>query len=144
MCIEQLSIFLENSPGKLKGVTDTLKKNQINIISLALSDTTDYGIARMIVSDSSEAVEVLQKEGYTAVCTQVLVVELCQEVGALSRIMDLLYEEGLNLEYMYALLTGQEGGAIVIKTSDQQKTYEALQRKNIKIFTREELKELKK
>lgn len=97
MFIEQLSIFLENRPGKLKGIADALKENQINIISLGLSDTTDYGIARMIVSDSAKAKQVLLEKGYTAVLTPVLVVELQQEVGALSRIMDTLSAKGLNL-----------------------------------------------
>ena len=81
MFIEQLSIFLENRPGKLKGVADALKENQINIISLGLSDTTDYGIARMIVSDSARAKQVLLEKGYTAVLTPVLVVELEPDHG---------------------------------------------------------------
>ena len=119
MFIEQLSRFLENRPGKLKWIADALKEKNINIISLGLSDTTDYGIARMIVSDSARAKQVLLEKGYTAVLTPVLVVELQQEVGALSQILDTLSTKGLNLEYMYALVTGKEGGAMVVKTSDQ-------------------------
>ena len=140
MFIEQLSIFLENRPGKLKGVADALKENQINIISLGLSDTTDYGI----VSDSARAKQVLLEKGYTAVLTPVLVVELQQEVGALSRIMDTLSAKGLNLEYMYALVTGKEGGAMVVKTSDQARTYQTLKDAGMKMFTEEELNDLKK
>lgn len=144
MFIEQLSIFLENRPGKLKGIADTLKENHINIISMGLSDTTDYGIARMIVSDSAKAKQVLLEKGYTAVLTPVLVVELKQEVGALSFLLDTLSGSGLNLEYMYALITGIEGGAMVVKTSDQARTYQTLRDAGMKIFTEEELKELKK
>lgn len=144
MFIEQLSIFLENRPGKLKGIADTLKENHINIISMGLSDTTDYGIARMIVSDSDKAKQVLLEKGYTAVLTPVLVVELRQEVGALSMLLDTLSGRGLNLEYMYALITGKEGGAMVVKTSDQARTYQTLRDEGMKLFTEEELKDLKK
>ena len=132
MFIEQLSIFLENRPGKLKGIADALKEKNINIISLGLSDTTDYGIARMIVSDSARAKQVL------------LVVELQQEVGALSQILNTLSTKGLNLEYMYALVTGKEGGAMVVKTSDQARTYQTLKDAGMKMFSEEELNELKK
>ena len=144
MFIEQLSIFLENRPGKLKGIADALKEKNINIICLGLSDTTDYGIARMIVSDSARAKQVLLEKGYTAVLTPVLVVELQQEVGALSQILDTLSTKGLNLEYMYALVTGKEGGAMVVKTSDQARTYQTLKDAGMKMFSEEELNELKK
>ena len=144
MFIEQLSIFLENRPGKLKGITDILKANGINIISLSLSDTTDYGIARMIVSDSEKARNVLLEGGYTAVLTPVLVVEMRQEVGALSSLLDTLSAGGMNLEYMYALVTDVNGGAMVLKTSDQAASYQTLKNEGMKLYTEEELKVFKK
>ena len=98
----------------------------------------------MIVSDSARAKQVLLEKGYTAVLTPVLVVELQQEVGALSQILDTLSTKGLNLEYMYALVTGKEGGAMVVKTSDQARTYQTLKDAGMKMFSEEELNELKK
>ena len=98
----------------------------------------------MIVSDSEKARKVLLEGGYTAVLTPVLVVEMRQEVGALSSLLDTLSAGGMNLEYMYALVTDVNGGAMVLKTSDQAASYQTLKNEGMKLYTEEELKVFKK
>ena len=144
MFIEQLSIFLENRPGKLKGVADALKENQINIISLGLSDTTDYGIARMIVSDSARAKQVLLQKGVHSSADSGACSGTAAGSGGTEPDHGYSSAKGLNLEYMYALVTGKEGGAMVVKTSDQARTYQTLKDAGMKMFTEEELNDLKK
>ncbi|MFR2649334.1 MAG: amino acid-binding protein [Blautia coccoides] len=141
MFIEQLSIFLENRPGKLKGIADALKEKNINIISLGLSDTTDYGIARMIVSDSARAKQVLLEKGMRQCSTCA-----CSRTAAGGRRAEpdsgYLKYKGLNLEYMYALVTGK-GRCYGCETSDQARTYQTLKDAGMKMFSEEELNELK-
>ena len=126
MTIKQLSVFLENREGRLEEVLTTLKEEKINIISLSLADTSDYGMLRMIVSDSEEAKKVLKEAGFSAMLTPVLGVELAHKAGSLQSCLSVLSKEGINIEYMYALATSGEDATIVIKTTDLEKSADVL------------------
>lgn len=126
MYVKQLSIFIENRKGRLEDVTTVLSQNDINIVSLSLADTNEYGLLRMIVSDPDNAKKVLKENGFSATLTDVLAVKLSYRVGMLKDILNVLGDADVNIEYMYALATGQEFGSMIIKPSDVEAAAKAL------------------
>ena len=103
MFVKQLSVFIENREGRLEQVTDVLKTQNINILSLSMADTTEYGMLRMVVSNPEVAKKALREEGFSAMLTDVLAVKLEDKVGELHKMTHILCSQGLNIEYMYAL-----------------------------------------
>ncbi|MEK7375353.1 MAG: ACT domain-containing protein, partial [Thermodesulfobacteriota bacterium] len=102
MKVEQLSIFLENKPGGLEQVTRILKDAEINIRTLSLADTTDFGILRLIVNDVDAAALVLKTQGLRVSRTTVVAVEVPDRPGGLHGILEVLSRNGINVEYLYA------------------------------------------
>ena len=100
---KQLSVFIENREGRLEDVLNLLKEENINIISLSLADTSDYGMLRLIVSDPQKGREALKENGFSATLNDVVAVTLPHKVGALQEIMHVLGKESLNVEYKYEL-----------------------------------------
>ena len=103
MFVKQLSVFIENREGRLEQVTDVLKTQNINILSLSMADTTEYGMLRMVVSNPEVAKKALREEGFSAMLTDVLAVKLEDKVGELHKMTHILCSQGLNIEYMYEL-----------------------------------------
>ena len=114
MKVEQISIFLENKPGGLSGVTKVLKDSGINIRALSLADTSDFGILRLIVDDVNKAKKVLNENGFAVGRTHVIAVEVPDKPGGLHSILDLLTREGINVEYMYAFVERSGENAVII------------------------------
>lgn len=139
MYINQLSVFLENREGRLEQVLETLKNENINIVSLSLADTSDYGMLRMIVSDSAKGKAVLKEKGFSAMLTPVIAVKLSHKVGQLQILLSKICEIGINIEYMYALATGTADASIVIKPGDLEKAAEVLKESGVEFFTADEL-----
>ena len=102
MKIQQVSVFLENKPGQLRRACDVLAKAKINMVTLSLADTAQFGILRLIVQDWQQAKSVLENAGYVVKITEVLALEVADQPGGLSRILDIVDGAGLNIEYMYA------------------------------------------
>lgn len=119
--MKQLTVFIENRMGRLEEVTDILSKNNINIICISLADTSEYGMLRMIVSQPAAACEALCASGFSALLTDVIAVKLPHHFGTLKRLSGMLSENLIDISYMYALTSGDDA-AIVIKTSDVEKT----------------------
>lgn len=117
MFVKQLSVFMENRQGRLEQATEVLKGNGINILSMSMADTTEYGMLRMVVSDPERAKNALREKGFSAMLTDVLAVRLEDQVGALHKLTHILCSKGLNIEYMYALASG-ECRAMIVKASD--------------------------
>lgn len=121
MQITQISVFLENNAGRLAEVTKVLAQKNINIRAISIADTADFGILRLIVDDSSKAINALSTAGFTARSTEVLAVEIPDQPGSLARVMELFQKTGVNIEYLYASLEGDTGKAVVIfKVEDLQ------------------------
>jgi hypothetical protein len=142
MFIKQLSVFIENREGRLEEVLETLKKNNVNIISLSLADTSDYGLLRLIVSNPEAGKKALKENGFSAMLTEVLAVRLAHRVGRLQELLEIICKADINIEYMYALATGKEDASIVIKTSDPEKALKILESKDIEIVTMKDMEEL--
>ncbi|MFW6052847.1 MAG: ACT domain-containing protein [Desulfosalsimonas sp.] len=119
MQAEQISIFLENKAGRLSEVTGILSENGVNIRALALADTTDFGVLRLIVDDNAKAEQVLKNEGFTVRKTKVIAVEVMDRPGGLHSILEILYKAGINVEYMYAFVRQSGNNAVMIFRFDQ-------------------------
>jgi hypothetical protein len=121
MVIKQLSVFMENTKGRLEHVTEALKEHNINIASFSLADTSEYGLLRMIVSDPEEGRKVLKEEGFSAKLNDVIAVKIEQKPGTLHDVLKLLSDAGISVEYMYTLATAGTNTSIIMKLSDLDK-----------------------
>ena len=117
MFVKQLSVFMENREGRLEKATEILKEHGINICALSMADTMEYGMLRMVVSNPELAKSALRESGFSAMLTDVLAVRLEDQVGELHSLTLILCAKGLNIEYMYSLVSG-ERKAIIVKASD--------------------------
>ena len=107
MTLKQISVFVENRPGMLQQLTAVLAENKINMRALSLAETSDFGIVRIIVDDVDAAAGVLKAAGCIYVVTGVLGVAIPDEPGGLNRVLQVLAEAKVNVEYMYAFLGGR-------------------------------------
>ena len=139
MYIKQLSVFIENREGRLEEVLDVLKKRDVNIVSLSLADTSDYGLLRLLVKKPEEGKAALLENGFSAMLTDVLGIKLRHRVGQLQELLEVICKSHINIEYMYALSTGTDDASIVIKTSDLEKAAEVLKETDVELVTAEEI-----
>jgi len=140
MKVRQLSIFLENRSGRLAEVTEILGKAAINIRALSLADTSDFGILRVIVSDSDKAFRILEGNGFTVTGTDVLAVEVEDKPGGLARVLRLLDEDEVNVEYMYAFMEKLTDHALLIfRIEDIEGAIEICRKHGIKILSEKEV-----
>ena len=117
--VKQISVFLENSKGRLANMTKTLGDAGIDLLALSIADTTSFGILRAIVNDTEKAMEVLKAEGYTANTTEVLAVIVPDSPGGLAGVLALLNEANVNVEYLYSFVRKAEGNALILFKVDQ-------------------------
>lgn len=126
---KQLAIFLENKPGTLAKVTRVLAKKGINIVAITVSDTVDHAVVRMVVSDATKALHLLGDAGVLVVESEVLVVELPNKPGQLSRIAGKLAAAKVNIEYLYGSGSpNQAQGFVVIRPTDIRRAMRVLGR----------------
>ena len=127
MEIKQISVFLENTTGRLSEVTRTLAKAGINLRAISIADTADFGILRLIVDKTDEAVKTLNDAGFTTRQTDVAAVEIDDVPGSLAKLMELFQKSDVNIEYLYASLEGKQDKAVVIfKLGDHGKGLKVL------------------
>lgn len=126
MTIKQISVFVQNEPGRLLEFTDVLTKAGINMTALNLADVTDYGIVRVIVDDTEKAVAVLRENNYNVIVNDILCVDVTDEPGALHQILVKLADAGLNISYMYGFSNAGKA-SLVFKVDDLSKAIAALQ-----------------
>lgn len=135
MLIKQISIFVENKFGRLAKIVKTLGDNNIDISALSIADTTDFGILRLIVDKPELAVDVLKESGVAVKCTDVIAVALDDQPGGLSRVLDVLTNGDITIDYMYAFVGKKAGKALmVVKTDDMKKSADLLENSNIELF----------
>ena len=134
MGIKQISVFLENTAGRLGEVTNTLANAGINLRAISIADTEDFGILRIIADKTDDAVAALAAAGFTTGLTDVLAVEIEDVPGSLAKLMELFRQTKINIEYLYASLESKEGKAIVVfKLEDHEKGLKILSDNNLKI-----------
>ena len=140
MKVEQISIFIENKSGRLAEVTGILGEAGVNIRALSLADTSDFGILRLIVNDCEKAKQVLKERGFTVNKTEVVAVEVPDQPGGLSRILQALDRENINVEYMYAFVERcGENAVIIFRFDETDKAIKALQDNSFTVLPGERL-----
>ena len=134
--IMQLTVFLENSEGRLAALCRTLADANINMSALTIAETSDYGIVRIICDNVFEAVDVLEESGFRATKTKVLAVELPDRPGALAEMLEALDATDVNIEYGYCF--GTDGNKAIdvlkIKPEDRAKAEEAISGAGFKLL----------
>jgi len=139
--VEQISIFVENKSGRLAEVTRVLAEKGVNIRALALADTADFGILRLIVNDPETATAVLREKGFTLSKNEVVAAEVPDRPGGLAGILDALQGQGINVEYMYAFVRKCEDSAVVIFRFDEiEKAIDTLRRAGVRVLSSEEVR----
>jgi hypothetical protein len=140
MKFQQLSIFLENKPGQLKKVCDLLAQAKINISTLSLADTKEFGILHLLIRDWVQAKAALAKGGYAVNQTEVIAVEVEDRPGGLAEILKPIDAAKVNIEYMYAFSTGRKGKAVMIfRFADSDKADAALKAAGVNVLGEVEL-----
>ena len=128
MKIHQLSLFMENKPGHLSAICRTLAGAEINIVTLALADTQQFGILRLVVEQWERAREVLEQAGFVVNVRQVVAITVDDQPGGMAELLDILGPSGVNIEYMYAFTTRRDGKAVLVfRFDDPDRAIEALQ-----------------
>ena len=143
MSVRQISVFLENKKGRLAEVTRTLSHEKINIRALSLADTADFGVLRIIVDNPDRSLAILKSHGFVAQVTEVVAVEVEDKPGGLSRILEVLDQDNVNVEYMYAYVEKSRENAIVIcRIDDRERALQILEKNGIATVSAEALKAL--
>ena len=126
MIVKQLSIFIENKAGSVAYITNLLGSNNINIRSLQIADSTDFGILRLIVDDGAKALELVKNEGYTAKLTDVISVVVPDKPNGLNELLKLLSDNNIEIDYLYVFIGKNNLGAEAILKSSNIEQVEAL------------------
>ena len=143
MTVKQISVFVENKPGQLARFTKVLEKNRIDMRALSIAETPDFGILRVIVDDPYKTACVLKEENYIFSITPVLAAAVSDEPGSLVKILDLLGENNINLEYTYAFITRKKDLAYMIfRVEDNEKAKKVLTEKGNELICQSEINEL--
>ena len=142
MAIRQVSVFVENRPGKLHETLKMIADSGLNIRALSIAETRDFGILRLITSDTPKTIEVLSKESIINTTT-VIAAKLEDRVGALCYVLDFLAQAEVNIEYIYAFTASEDFGAyVVIRVDDAQKAEEVLKAHNIPTLCEDDIKDI--
>ena len=139
MYLEQLSVFMENKVSRLNEVLLQLKTSKVNVLSLSLADTSEFGVLRLIVDNPEEGRRVLKENGFSARLTKVLAVKLPNEVGTLQGVLELLGNAGMNVEYMYVLANAKEFSGMILKTGNPEEAAKVLTDAGIEFVKAEEV-----
>lgn len=131
MFAKQLTVFIENRTGRLCEVLGVLKKNDVNILSLSLADTTEFGLLRLIVDRPEAGKEKLAENGFSSLLSDVSIIKIPHKVGSLQDLLKAIDESGVNIEYMYGLSVDGDDAYVVLKTSNVQKVDAILETHNI-------------
>ncbi len=143
MTVKQISVFVENKPGRLAEMAALLGQQDIDMRALSIAEAEDFGIVRIIVDDAYNTAQVLKEAGYVFSITPVLAAAIPDEPGGLSRILDLLGENGINLEYTYAFIAREKGLAyMIMRVTNNEKAIEVLSKQGIRLVCQHEIAEI--
>ena len=123
--IKQIAVFLENKEGKASACCQVLKDAGVNLYSISIADTTDFGILRLIVSEVDRAVEILREANFAVMLTDVVCLRCDNVAGSLSVILEQLAENQIFIEYMYAFAEGEQAN-VIIRPNDITRCVEVL------------------
>lgn len=143
MTVKQISVFLENKPNAMAKFVEVLSNNNIDMRALSLAEAADFGIVRVIVDDVYNAMQVLKEEGYVCSANKVLAVAIPNQPGGLTKVIQYLGNDGINVEYMYAFTTSQKDLAYMIfRVEDNEKAVQVLTKNDVKLVCQDDLVKL--
>ena len=142
MTVNQVSVFIENRQGRLGEVLQVLKDNDVNILSISLADTTEYGLLRLIVNKPEHAKNVLLAAGFSSMLTEVLIIKVPHVAGSLQKILAAIARAEVSIEYMYGLSVETTDASIVMKTNELERAQEVLKNINVDTMTEKEIEAL--
>ena len=142
MFAKQLTVFIENRTGRLSEVLDVLGKNGVNILSMSLADTTEFGLLRLIVDNASLGKDKLNENGFSSLLSDVSIIKIPHKVGSLQRLLGVIDENGVSIEYMYGLSIESDKAYVVLKASDVNKVDRILDENGICTISCEDLKKI--
>ena len=143
MSLKQLTVFVENKQGSLVDITDTLAEKNVNLRALAIADTQDFGLLRLIVNDNDTAVAALSDKGYVMKVTEVVGVKIGDQPGKLSKALSVLAQAGINVEYLYAFMARTEKHAyVVLRPTDNAAAESALEAAGFHMITDADIEKL--
>jgi hypothetical protein len=141
--LEQISIFSENKPGRLKKITKVLAEEGVNILAINIASSNGFGVIKFIVDKCELAYEELKQKGYTVSLNEVLAIELTDRPGGLYEVSAILSKKKINIENAYVLiLKSREKAFLIVEVHDIERAKRLLQHENLRLFT--EKKNLKK
>jgi len=136
MAVNQISVFVENTSGRLAEVTRLLANAGVNLRAITIADTADFGILRIIADDWQRALDAFKKAGFTAKVTEVVGVEVPDKPGGLASVMEIFDREGVNIEYLYASLEHVKDKAVVIfKVEDVEHGLQICRQHNLSLIS---------
>lgn len=136
MAVKQVTVFIANTEGRIEKVTEVLKENNINITSLSLAESVDFGLLRLIVSDPARAKDVLSAAGLSAKINNVIAVNISNDPGSLHSLLTAVKD--YNIEYMY-VLSAAESASMIMKIKDIEAAEKTLQEKGFRLLSDEEV-----
>ena len=142
MFAKQLTVFIENRTGRLCEVLNVLRENNVNILSLSLADTTEFGLLRLIVSDPQTGKEKLTENGFSSLLSDVSIIKITHKVGSLQQLLKVIDQKGVNIEYMYGLSIEADDAYVVLKASDVNQIDAILAEADIETISNEHLAKL--
>ncbi len=128
MLAKQVTVFIENREGRLCEVLEILKENDINVVGASIADTSDFGLFRMIVNEPQKACDALKAGGIMSKLTDIISVVVPHKAGSLEKVLKVINEAGINIEYMYGMSSQNSDAAIAIKTEDLEATQALLEK----------------
>lgn len=138
--IKQLSVFVENKPGRLAEVTGAIGAAGVDIRALCVADTSDFGILRLIVDRPEEAAMILKEAGAAVSLTDVVAVGMDDKPGSFSSVVRLLSDSGINIEYMYAFVSRKASDAfLILRIEEPERGAEILRKNGVRLLTSEEV-----
>ena len=141
MLVKQVSIFVENTTGRLADVTRILAEADIDLKAATIADAADFGILRCIVEDADGAKKVLNEKGFNASVSEVIAVSLKNQPGGFHRVLQILADEKIGVKYIYSTIKSAEGEAVIMmKTVDNAKAIEVLQTNGVKLVAIDDVK----
>ena len=141
--IKQISIFVENKPGRMAGVAKALGDAGVNIRALTIAEAGDFGVVRMVVDDTERGYTALREKGFMVSETDVLAVEIKDVPGGLYEIVNSLGMNNVNVEYAYAFVTAKaERAMLILRVDDVKRAAEVLGEAGVRVATREEIQQI--
>lgn len=135
MFVNQIAVFLENKNGRIDDFARVLKEEEIDLISMSIADTKEFGILRAITKDNERAIKALKKAGFTVTSSELIGVEVLDRPGGLADVLQFLSGHGVDIEYLYSYARSEKGKAVIMfKVRDNDMALKVLKDNNIKVL----------